>query len=145
MLGELDFIEGDWAALFWSLGSARAIFKYPFPRQLRARFGKCSSQEERPMLKHIRSNAAGTLAGIVIAGGVLVAAFGLVRLLLVFFPAPDLKEVESAELLAVIVVPETIFVVAAMALWRKRRSMAMGLVLSAVILVAHVVVHLTTH
>jgi len=145
MLGELDFIEGDWAALFWALGSARAIFKYSFPRQLRAWFGKCSSQKERPMLKHIRSNAAGTLAGIVIAVSVLVAAFGLVRLLLIFFPASDLKGVESAELLAVIVVPETIFVVAAAALWRKRRSMAMGLVLSAVILVAHVVVHLTTH
>ena len=97
------------------------------------------------MLKHLRSNAAGTLAGIVIAIGVLVAAFGLVRLLLIFFPASDLKGVESAELLAVIVVPETIFVVAAVALWRRRRSMAMGLVLSAMILVAHVVVHLTTH
>jgi hypothetical protein len=48
-------------------------------------------------------------------------------------------------MLAVIVVPETIFLVAAVALWRNRRPMAVGLVLSAVILVAHVVVHLTTH
>jgi hypothetical protein len=76
---------------------------------------------------------------------VLVAAFGLVRLLLVIFPAPTLKGVESVQMLAVIVVPETIFVVAAVALWRKRRPMAVGLVLSAVTLVAHVVVHLTTH
>ena len=145
MLSELDFIESDWAALFWALGSARAIFKYSLPRQLRAWLGKRSSQEEGPMLKLIRRNAAGTLSGIGIAVGVLVAAFGLVRGLLVIFPASTLKGVESAEMLAVIVLPETIFVVAAVALWRKRRPMAVGLVLSAVILVAHVVVHLTTH
>jgi hypothetical protein len=145
MLNELDFIESDWAAWFWALGSARAIFKYSFPRPLRAWLGQGSSQEERPMLKHIRRNAAGTLSGIGMAVGVLVAAFGLVRFLLVLFPASDLKGVESAELLAVIVAPETIFVVAAVALWRKRRPMAVGLVLSAVILVAHVVVHLATH
>jgi hypothetical protein len=145
MLSELDFIESDWTALFWALGSTKAIFKYSIPRQLRAWLAKRSSQDERPMLKHIRRNASGTLSGIGIAGGVLVTAFGLVRLLLVIFPASTLKGVESAEMLAVIVVPETIFLIAAVALWRNRRPMAVGLVLSAVILVAHVVVHLTTH
>jgi hypothetical protein len=144
MLSELDYIESDWAALFWALGSARAIFKYSIPRQLHTWFGTRSNEEEG-MLKHMRRTAAGTLAGIGIAVGVLVAAFGLVRLLLVIFPAPTLKGVESVQMLAVIVVPETIFVVAAVALWRKRRPMAVGLVLSAVTLVAHVVVHLTTH
>src|SRR5580704_5459223 len=83
MLSELDFIESDWAALFWALGSARAIFKYSVPRQLHAWLGKCSSQEEGPMLKLIRRNAAGALSGIGIAVGVLVAAFGVVRGLLV--------------------------------------------------------------
>jgi hypothetical protein len=27
MLREMDFVEGDWAALFWALGSATALFK----------------------------------------------------------------------------------------------------------------------
>ena len=27
MLREMDFVEGDWAALFWALGSATAIFR----------------------------------------------------------------------------------------------------------------------
>ena len=75
----------------------------------------------------------------------LAGAFGVVRLLLALFPASDLKQAQWAELLAVIVFPETIFIVAAVALWRKRRSMAVGIVMSAVTLVAHVVVHLTTH
>lgn len=145
MLSELDYIESEWASLFWAMGSARAIFKYSIPRQLHTWLGTRSNEEERPMLKHMRRTAAGTLAGIGIAVGVLVAAFGLVRRLLVIFPASTLKGVESVQMLAVIVVPETIFVVAAVALWRKRRPMAVGLVLSAVTLVAHVVVHLTTH
>ena len=28
MLREMDFVEGDWAALFWALGSATALFKH---------------------------------------------------------------------------------------------------------------------
>jgi hypothetical protein len=27
MLREMDFVEGDWAALFWALGSATALFR----------------------------------------------------------------------------------------------------------------------
>jgi hypothetical protein len=144
MLGELDFIESDWAALFWALGSTSAIFRHSVPRALHAWFGRLSNQEEGRMLKHIRRNAAGTLSGVVIAVGVLVGAVGLVRLLFVLFPAAELKR-EWAELVAVIVVPETIFIGAAVALWRNRRSIAVGIVMSAVTLVAHVVVHLTTH
>jgi hypothetical protein len=145
MLRELDFIESDWAALLWALGSTSAIFKHSVPRGLRAWFDKRSNQEEGPILKHIRRNAAGTLSGVMIAVGVLVGTFGLLRLLFVLFPEPDLKKVQWAELLAVIVVPETIFIVSALALWRKRRSMAVGIVMSAVTLVAHVVFHVTTH
>lgn len=28
MLREMDFVEGDWAALFWAVGSATALFKH---------------------------------------------------------------------------------------------------------------------
>jgi hypothetical protein len=145
MLRELDFIESDWAALLWALGSTSVIFKHSVPRGLRAWFGKRSNKEEGPMLKHIRRNAAEALSGVMIAVGVLAGAFGLVRLLFVLFPEADFKRVQWAELLAVIVAPETIFIVSALALWRKRRSMAVGIVMSAVTLVAHVIVHLTTH
>jgi hypothetical protein len=145
MLRELDFIESDWAALFWALGSTTAIFRHSVPRGLRAWFGKLSNQEEGVILKHIRKHAAGTVSGIVIAIGVLVCAFGLVRLSFLLFPGLGLEQVQWPELLAVIVIPEAIFIVGAVALWRKRRSMAVGFVVSAVILVAHVVVHVSTH
>jgi hypothetical protein len=145
MLRELDFIESDWAALFWALGSTTAIFRHSVPRELRTWFGRHSNQEEGVILKHIRKNAAGTASGVVIAVGVLVSAFGLVRLSFLLFPGLGLEQVQWAELLAVIVIPEMIFILGAVALWRKRRSMAVGFVVSAVTLVAHVMVHVTTH
>jgi hypothetical protein len=144
MLGELDFIESDCAALFWALGATTAIFRHFVPRSLRAYFGKHSKQEEWAALKHIRKNAAGTVSGVVLAFGVLVCAFGLVRLSFLFFPGSNLERLEWVEVLAVIVVPEMIFILGALALWRKRTSMAVGFVVSALALVAHVVVHLTT-
>jgi hypothetical protein len=82
---------------------------------------------------------------MIIAVAVTVCAFGLVRLSFLFFPAWNLERVQWAELLAVIVIPETIFMVAALTLWRKRRSMAIGILLSGVTRVTHFVVHLTTH
>jgi hypothetical protein len=145
MLRELDFIESDCAALFWALGSTTAIFKHSVPRGLRAWFGKHSHQEEGLILKYISKNAKGTVSGVVIAFGVLASAFGLVRLSFLLFPGSDLERVQWAEFLAVIVIPETIFIVGAVALWRKRRSIAVGIVVSAITLGAHVVVHLTTH
>jgi hypothetical protein len=81
----------------------------------------------------------------VIAALLVICAFGLVRLSFLFFPARDLERVQWAELLAVIAIPETIFIGATLALWRKRRSMAVGILLSAVTLVAHVVIHFTAH
>ena len=92
MLGELDFIESDWAALFWALGSTGAILRYFALRGLRGWFDKRAKQQEGLMLKHIRRHAAGTLSGVLIAVGVLFAGFGVVRLLLALFPASDAKQ-----------------------------------------------------
>jgi hypothetical protein len=45
----------------------------------------------------------------------------------------------------VIVLPEIIFVVAIVALWRKRRPMAVGILLLAVTLGTHFIVHVANH
>ena len=142
MLRELDFIENDCTALFWSMGSITAIFRHSVPRRLRSWFGKHLIPEGAPILKHIRKNAAGTISGLAIAACVLFCAFGLVRLSFFLFPASNL---EWTALLGVIVIPGTTFIVAAVALWRKRRSVAIGMALSAVAVVTHVVVHVATH
>src|ERR1700674_2178308 len=92
MLRELDFIESDWAALFWALGSTTAIFRHS-GRGLRARFGKSLGQEEERM-NHIGKKTAGVVAGIVIAATLVLCAFGLLVLSFRFFPALGLERVE---------------------------------------------------
>jgi hypothetical protein len=47
--------------------------------------------------------------------------------------------------LLVILIPEIVFISTAVAVWRKRRSMAVGILLSAAILIVHFIVHITTH
>ncbi len=143
MLRELDFIESDWAAFFWALGSTTAIFKYSIPRRLRAWFGKDSGGEEKLMMKDIGKKAAGVAAGVAIAAGVAVGGFGLVWLMFYLFPKWDLGPVPWW--VGVIVVPEAIFVVAIVALWRKRRPMAVGILLLAVTLGTHFIVHVVNH
>jgi hypothetical protein len=117
ILRELDFIEGDWAALFWALGGAAAIFRHSVTR--------------------------GVTAGIVLVLAVTSLALVLVRQLFYAFPAWDLGSMPWW--VAMIVIPEIIFVVAVVALWRKRRSVATGILLSAIVLAVHFVVHAATH
>jgi hypothetical protein len=146
MLRELDFIEGDWKALLWALGSTTAIFRHSVPCGLRAWLEKRFAREGEPILKNIGKKAGGMASGIVIAVGVLAAcAFGLIRLSFFLFPGWDVERVPWAQWVAVIVIPETIFIVAALALWHKRRSMATGIVLSAITLIVHFIVHVATH
>jgi hypothetical protein len=143
MLRELDFIESDWAALFWALGSTGAIFRHSVPRAFRAWLEKRRDQSQGLPRESIGKKALGVTAGIVIVLGVTSLAFVLVRQLFYAFPAWDLGSMPWW--VAMIVIPEMIFVVTAVALWRKRRSMAAGILLSAIVLVVHFVVHAATH
>jgi hypothetical protein len=50
-----------------------------------------------------------------------------------------------AQCLAVIFVPETIFVSGAVVLWWRRRVVAKGILLGALTLLTHFVMYVTTH
>lgn len=143
MLRELDFIENDWAALFWALGSTTAIFGHT-GRGFRKWLRKSSSYEEDRM-NNIGKNTVGVVAGIVFSGILVVCAFGLLYLTSRLFPGLGLDRIAWTHWLTVIVIPETIFIVAAMKLWRKRAPVAFGVLLFAATLAVHVVVHVTTH
>ncbi len=141
MLRELDFIESDWAALLWALGSATAIFRHS-GRGWKAWFGKKSSEEGQ--MNDIGKKTVGMLAGVGIAALLILCATGVLLLGFRFFPGLDMEHMKWTHWLAVIVV-ETIFVIAAVKLWRKRAPMAVGILLTAILLAAHVVIHVTTH
>src|SRR5580700_5185411 len=86
MLRELDFIESDWAALLWALGSTAAIFRHS-ARALAAKFGRRDHQKEAPMMNNIGKRAGGFAVGIAIGAVFIVAGVSLVHLLLHSVPA----------------------------------------------------------
>jgi hypothetical protein len=142
MLAELDYIESDWAALFWAIGSTTAIFRHSI-RGWREWFVKSSVGKENAMPNGTGNRTVGILMGAGIAGMLVVCAFGLVDLLFHLFPKWDLGPMPWW--MVVIVIPEIIFVLSIVLLWRKRRPMALGILLTAIILVTHFAVHIATH
>jgi hypothetical protein len=146
MRRELDFIESDWTALLWALGSATALFKHSVPRQVKERFEKRFGPAGMGMLRNIRKKAVGTLWGVVMATVVLtISVLGLLRLAPALFPAWQLEHPRIVEWLAVVGVPEAVFVVAAVAFWRNKRSMATGILFAAMTLMTHAIVHAMIH
>jgi hypothetical protein len=146
MLREMDFIETDWAALWWALGSAAAIFRYSIPCEMAAWVKKQSGWLNQGTLRSMSRKAAGLGTGVVISISVLTACiFGLTRVSPFLFPEWHLAEMPSAQYLSVLGIPETIFVIATVALWRRRRAVSAGILVSAITLVAHFTIYMSTH
>lgn len=144
MLAELDFIEGDWAALRWSLGSTTALLRHSVPHQLRTILEKRFGPSERMLLKNLGMKTIGILSGMAMACGVLIiCVLGLFYLMPMLFPEWQLERTPLVELLTVIVIPEAIFIAVAIVLWRKKRPVATGLLLAALTFITHVVIHAT--
>jgi hypothetical protein len=126
MIRELDFIDSDWTAVSWALGSTTTLFRQSVRRNL-TNFGR---------------RTGGLLSGVAIGGGVFViSAGGVLRLLFFLFPAWRAQPAPIAEWLTAIVMPEIVFIVASMVLWRQQRFIAAGIVLAAITLMIHFAVH----
>lgn len=96
-------------------------------------------------MDNVGKKAVGIVSGVAIAGMLVVCAFGLLLLANYLLPGLGLDHLEWTHWLTVIVIPEIIFVVAVATMWRKRRSMAVGILLMAVVLATHAVVHIALH
>jgi hypothetical protein len=142
MLRELDFVDSDWAALLWALGSTTAIFRRS-ARAIAVRFGKHNHRKEKPMVNNIGKRTAGIAAGIAIAAVLIVSAFSLVHLLFYFVPAWHSRPMPW--FLTAVVIIEAIFFYAVAKQWQKRRPMAIGILVSALVFVTHVIVHVASH
>jgi len=98
------------------------------------------------MPKGLRKRAAGLVSGVVISAGVLAACvFGVSRLSAVFSPEWELRQTPWADWLAWLGIPETIFVISAVVLWGKRRTTAAGILVGAVVLITHAILHAASH
>jgi hypothetical protein len=143
MLREMDFIGGDWAALFWAMGSTTAIV-FHSGRNWREWFEKSTGREEKNM-NQLGKKTVGVVSGAALALALALGAFGLLFLTAILFPSLGLDHMEWTHWLVVIVIPEIIFVVAAISLWHKRRPVAAGILLTGFVMVVHVVFHYATH
>jgi hypothetical protein len=143
MLRELDFVPGEWAALLWALGSAAAIARHA-GRGWANLFKSLQASQEKPMNpngKKAISFASGAVSAFLLS----LIAFGLMFLADYLFPQLGIAHKEWTHFLIAIVLPEVVFIAAAIALWRRRRPVAMGILLTAVAIGAHVLIHVVSN
>jgi hypothetical protein len=140
MLRELDFVEGDWAALLWALGSATAILRHA-ASVWRVWLNRKSMKETG--MNNTGKKALGVGLGILSALALVGCALAGLRIISILFPG--LEHSPWAYWLAILAIPETIFVVATVMLWRIRGPVAAGILAMALVVAMHVAVHLTLH
>ena len=146
MLRELDFIDSDWASLWWALGGTTAVLKHSISITARNWLRKEMDRRGEWTLKNVGKKVGGLASGVAISAGLLaVSIVGVARLLSAVISARTFEHLHWLGWLPVLVIPEGVFAIAAIALWRKRRDMARGIVLGAVALGVHVIVYVTTH
>ncbi len=134
MLRELDFIESDWEALFWALGCRMAILRISARRSW-FRFAHARPLEH--LMRGILRKCAAALSGVAIAGILVVSVFALLEVPFRLFPS-FAERTPWLPWLTVGAIPATIFNVAVVAFWRKRRPTAIGILLTASALGTHI-------
>jgi len=137
MLRELDFIEGDWPAFFWALGSAAAIARHAASNWKSWNSNKKQTEEEK--MNSTGKKAAGVASGAGLALLLAFAGMGMVQF--IGFMIPGLENLHWPHFLGAIIVPEIVFVVSAILLWRKRPPVAVGILLMGAAIGVHVAVH----
>jgi hypothetical protein len=133
MLRELDFIEGEWPAVLWALGSTTALCRHSLWRY-----------EKALSLKRIAKETLAVVSGIAGAAaflGICVAAFSALLHASWFDPAGQ----KFADRLLIVAVPEAVYLAGAAAMWRRKKTVALGILLCGVILITHAIIHFATH
>jgi hypothetical protein len=139
MLRELEFVEGNWAALFWALGSTAAVFRHVASGWREWLKTKSNNREDR--MNNFGKKALGVGTGILSAAMLALCGFAMQRLVGYLFPSMHMANPEWMHWLSVIVVPESIFIVATVLLWRKKGPVAAGILVFAIVAALHVAIH----
>ena len=80
----------------------------------------------------------GALSALMLVG----CAFAILRITDLMFPRMGIAHMEWTHWLAVLVIPEAIFIIAAIALWKKKGPIAAGILTIGLMIGLHVAVHL---
>jgi len=144
MLAELEFVEGEWEALWWALGSITVIARRSGQEWVRL----CGAEMRR--WERLAMDQMGKKTGLLVAGALgtavlVMIAFALLYLTAVTFPQLGIEQAEWTHILVVIVIPAIICLCGAAWLWRRKRPLAVGILLSVVAVGTHVVLHFAHH
>ena len=149
MLRELDFIDGEWAALFWALGCTGAIFRECLRGWGTWLWKQCASllgirqSEEGNKMNSTGKKTVGVLTGIGIALAFGVCIYLLRNVIADMLLAVGVPRTMWSHVLSTILPTELIVVGAAILLWRRQRAaVAIGLLVPAVLMGTHVVIFL---
>ena len=82
--------------------------------------------------------AIGALSALMLVG----CALAVLRIAGILFPQLDLDHSNWLYWLAVMAIPETVFVAATVLLWRRKGPVAAGILATGLVMVLHVAVHL---
>jgi hypothetical protein len=141
MLREADFVEGDWRALLWVLGSTTALCRYSITLELSAlnrnRREQLSAKRVARSMFPMLSGAAAALIFL----GVCIASLSSLMHAAWFDPLQH----RLADRMLIVVIPETAYLASTLALWRRRRTFAVGILGAGVLLMAHAVMHFAAH
>ena len=150
MLSELEFIEGEWPALFWALGCTTAIFRQcllewgaQFGRQVGNLLGIRQTKEESRM-NSTGKKTLGVLSGVGIALALGVGAFFLRDVIADMLQAVGIQRSMWSHLLSVLLPTELVLIVAAVLLWKRRAAVSVGILVTCAVMAIHVAVTLAS-
>jgi hypothetical protein len=137
MLREMDYVDGDWAALFWALGSTVAVCRNSVTEHLRRRRERVDREKfSRKPASWIVSVFAGVAAALV------VLALSILTLTTVQRASSfDPGQAKLVRLLFAVVVPDAICLVGAIALWRTQRRRPSGILAACAAVGAHSILY----
>ena len=134
MLREMECIPTDWEALRWAFGSTSAIFRHYI------------DNSSESMLKTIGKAVGGLSLAVAFCVGVLtVCVLSTTRVATLLVPEWHLAQMPWARCMSLLGMPETIFLIAAALLWRKRRTVSAGILACAVTLATHFILYVSAH
>ena len=141
MLREVDFVEGDWPALLWTLGSTAALCRYSISLELGALNKNRREQLSTKRMARSMFAMLGGAAAAVIFLSLCTATFAGLLQASWFDPVQQ----KLADRLLIVVIPETAYLASALAFWRRKKTFAVGILGAGVLLMAHAVMHFVAH
>ena len=135
MIGEMDHIDDDWAALLWALGGTLALCRCSLIEHLRNLRNLLA--DEVPAQREATHLIKSILSGVGVAGVVLIISMLMLTTLQRWV---EPSQARFAQLLFAVVVPDGLCLLAALALWRPQRRLTSGILAAGAALGAHSII-----